>query len=73
MSRKELMAAIELACMPNASYRMEVLAKYIQASYGLTDMVEVKTAILTLINSGVLVLNNDFELARKVNQSTEEK
>lgn len=63
MSRTDLFAAIELACITGASYKLDVLGKYVQASYGL-DQADVKSAILAMLHSGTLELTDKFEVTK---------
>ena len=63
MTQAEIISKIELACVCNASYKIDVLAKYIQASYSL-DLSQVKSAILFMINQGTLDLTLDVEVVK---------
>lgn len=67
MTREQLADAIVLACVPGGRYSMEVLGKYIQASYGLNrvdEINDIKTTILAMINLGVLKFTDDFKIAK---------
>lgn len=62
MTRSELVAVIKQSCVPNGKYDIQVLGKYIQQSYNLEDIFEVKSALLAMLNSQDLELTDDFKV-----------
>lgn len=64
MSQDQLVSAVKILCIPGGRYSIEVLGKYIQQSYNLEDIFEIKSVLLHMLNAQELELTDDFMITR---------